>query len=146
MPATATAMLRYLSGGAGPRNRPRAGAENRRQIRGPLPRGAGKRPRPLAQIRGISPKKAVELGEAFRRILGVRAVMEFLAARGIGAATAIAVWKKWGGPFQQTVSADPYCLCEREIGVPFEQADEIAAGLGVEADAPCASGAASSMC
>lgn len=137
MPATATAMLRYLSGGA---------------VRGIGPALAQKivakfgdrslevlenDPARLAQIRGISPKKAVELGEAFRRILGVRAVMEFLAARGIGAATAIAVWKKWGGLSQQTVSADPYCLCEREIGVPFEQADEIAAGLGVEADAPC---------
>ena len=38
------------------------------------------------------------------------------ASGGIGAATAIAVWKKWGGLSQQTVSADPYCLCEREIG------------------------------
>lgn len=37
MPATAAAMLRYLSGRGGPRNRPCAGAENRRQIRGPLP-------------------------------------------------------------------------------------------------------------
>lgn len=72
--------------------------------------------------------------------------MEFLAARGIGAATAIAVWKKWGGLSQQTVSADPYCLCEREIGVPFEQADEIAAGLGSKRTPPAASGAASSMC
>ena len=96
MPATAAAMLRYLSGGA---------------VRGIGPALAQKivakfgdrslevlenDPARLAQIRGISPKKAVELGEAFRRILGVRAVMEFLAARGIGAATARRLVEEFG--------------------------------------------------
>ncbi len=137
MPATAGAMLRYLSGGAvrgiGPALARRiVGTFGDRSLE-ILENDPGQ----LARIRGISPKKAVELGDAFRRVLGVRAVMEFLAVHGIDAATAIAVWKKWGGLAQQRISEDPYCLCDREIGVEFAQADEIAARLGVEADASC---------
>ncbi len=137
MPATATAMLRYLSGGAvkgiGPALAQRIVAKFGDKALEVLEND----PARLASIRGISAKKAVELGDAFRHILGVRSVMAFLSTHGIDAGTAISVWKKWGGLSQQTVTADPYCLCEREIGVPFEQADQIAAGLGVETDAPC---------
>ena len=137
MPATQAAILRYLAGGAikgvGP-----ALAER-------IVKKFGERslevmendPSLLAQVRGISLPKALEIGENYSQIIGVRAVMSFLAVYGIEALAAINVYKKWGGLAKNIIAADPFCLCERDIGVEFEKADEIAQSLGMGNDAPC---------
>ncbi|MBP1556458.1 MAG: ATP-dependent RecD-like DNA helicase, partial [Oscillospiraceae bacterium] len=137
MPATQAAILRYLAGGAikgvGP-----ALAER-------IVKKFGERslevmendPGLLAQVRGISLPKALEIGENYSQIIGVRAVMSFLAVYGIEALAAINIYKKWGGLAKNIIAADPFCLCERDIGVEFEKADEIAQSLGMGNDAPC---------
>ncbi len=94
-------------------------------------------PERLSEVRGISLNKARELGEEYRRIIGVRAVMLLLTSHGVAPAAAIAAWKKWGPLAQQTITEDPYCLCGGEIGVSFEQADALAAELGIGAAALC---------
>lgn len=137
LPATASAILRYLSGGAvkgiGPvlakRIVDRFGDRSLEVM--------DRDPHALSQVRGVSPQKAMEIAEEYRRIVGIRSVMMFLSSHGVAPSASIAVWKKWGGLSQEVITADPYCLCDPEIGLGFAQADDIAANLGFEQDAPC---------
>ena len=62
--------------------------------------------------------------------------MLFLSRYGIDAAVSIRVWKKWGAYAPGEIEKDPYILCTRDIGVPFEKADEIARQLGFAPDSP----------
>lgn len=137
MPATASAVLRYLSGGAIKGIGPVLAARMVKKFGERTLEVLENAPDQLCAVRGISPQKAAVLGAEYRRILGVRATMLFLEGHGVDAATAIAVWKKWGGLSQQVVTADPYCLCDPEIGVAFDRADAIADALGLNAAAPC---------
>lgn len=137
LPSGSAAILRYLSGGAlkgvGPvlaRRIVTRFGDRTLEIMETDP-GA------LCEIRGISPSKASALGEEYRRIIGMRAIMLFLSRHGVEPGTAIAVWKKWGPLSQQAVTEDPFCLCGADIGLPFEKAELIAAELGIAPDAPC---------
>ena len=136
IPATAGAILKYLSGGAirgvGPALARRIvdafGDETLTVLE--------KEPQRLAEVRGITPKKAQQIAEEYARIFGIRAVMLFLSRYGLDAATSIRVWKEWGAYAQSAIEKDPYLLCRREIGVEFEKADAIAAAMGFEKDSP----------
>lgn len=94
-----------------------------------------KEPERLSEVRGISRDKARTIGEEFARLFGIRAVMLFLTGCGLSPATAIRVWKRWGGTAMELIRDNPYVLCCDEIGVDFETADQIAlekAGLAPE--------------
>ncbi|WMJ83423.1 SF1B family DNA helicase RecD2 [Oscillospiraceae bacterium LTW-04] len=131
MPATAAAVLRYLSGGAvkgiGPVTASRIVAKFGDKTLDIME----KDPARLAQVRGISPQKAESIGQEYTRLLGMRAVMAFLSAHSIEPTAAVTMWKKWGAMARERINADPFCLCDRDVGVPFERADAIAATLGV---------------
>ena len=131
MPANAAAVLRYLSGGAVKGIGPVMAARIVKKFGDKTLDIMEKEPARLAQIRGISPQKAESIGQEYTRLLGMRAVMAFLSAHGIEPAAAVAMWKKWGALARERINADPFCLCDREVGVPFEKADAIAASLGV---------------
>lgn len=93
-----------------------------------------KEPQRLAEVRGITPKKAAEIAEEYARIFGIRAVMLFLSRYGIDAAVSIRVWKKWGSLCPRRDRKGPlYPLCPGHRR-PFEKADEIARQLGFAPD------------
>ncbi len=137
MPATAAAVLRYLSGGAIKGIGPVTAARIVKKFGDRTLDIIEKEPERLSQVRGISPQKAESIGQEYTRLLGLRAVMAFLSAHGIEPAAAVALWKKWGALARERIHADPFCLCDREIGVPFERADAIAATLGIEETDGC---------
>jgi len=136
LPATAAAILTYLSSGAikglGPRTAKRLvdsfGDDTLTVIE--------KHPERLSEIKGISPKKAVAISEEYRNIFGLRAVMLELARHDVGASAAIRVWKQWGPIAMEIIRGDPYLLCGGDIGIPFEKADAIAADFGIATDCP----------
>jgi len=137
LPAGSAAILRYLAGGAirgvGPvlakRIVDRFGDDTLLVLEN--------EPDRLTCIRGISPQKAREIGEEYRGMIGVRALMLLLTTHGIAPSFAVAAWKQWGALAQKRITDDPYCLCGGEVGLPFEQADALAAQIGIAADAPC---------
>ncbi len=134
VPATASAIYKYLAGGA---IRGIGSALARRIVDafGDETLDVLERePQRLAQVRGVSARKAQEIAEEYARIFGIRAVMLFLSKYGIDAATSIRVWKRWGTYAPNEIEKNPYCLCTREIGITFEKADEIAAALGFAPD------------
>lgn len=85
----------------------------------------------LTEIPGISKKKAEAISEEFRRQFGVRSVMMFCRDY-FGPATALRIYKKWGGSAVDIIKENPYSLCDDIYGIGFERADKIAASLGVD--------------
>ena len=128
-PETASAMLKYLSSGAirgiGPATAVKiveAFGENTLKV-------LEEEPERLSSIKGITRAKALKIGEEFRQTHGVRDAMEFLCGYGLSPEEALRVWKVMGPSCTDLVRENPYSICEEEIGVPFERADEIAAAL-----------------
>jgi len=131
LPATEGAILKYLSS---------------RAVKGIGPKTAAKiverfgedsfdvienHPDWLAEIPGISRKKADAISEDFRNQFGVRSVMMFCRDF-FGPQTAMKIYKRWGGSAVDIIKDNPYALCDEINGVGFERADKIAASLGIE--------------
>lgn len=136
MPSGASAILKYLSGGAirgiGPatarRIVDRFGDETLTVIE--------KQPQLLAELSGISSKKAAQIAEHYQQINGIRSVLLYLARFGIDAAVSIRIFKLWGVESPRMIEENPYRLCEGEVGLPFSISDEIAASLEHDAESP----------
>ncbi len=95
-----------------------------------------KEPHRLSQIKGISPKKALELGELFASQFGMREIMLRFASFGISAIESLKIQKELGTKAVEKIEADPYLLCASEIGFPFDRADAIASTMGLSQDSP----------
>ncbi len=89
----------------------------------------------LADIPGITPKKAAAISDSFREQAGMRGVMMF--CRGyMGSGEAVKVYKRFGAGAVGVMQNNPYILCDDELGIPFEKADAIAKSLGQPINAP----------
>lgn len=93
-------------------------------------------PEQLAVISGISRKKALEIGESFRSQVGVRRLVEYLAAHGLPAELALRVYRAYGEQTMEQLQKNPYCLMEQGIGAPFSKVDAFALQLGMMGDDP----------
>ncbi|MBQ3093708.1 MAG: ATP-dependent RecD-like DNA helicase [Clostridia bacterium] len=95
-----------------------------------------KEPRRLAQISGISPKKAETIGEEFAAQFGLREVMLAFSNYGLTPSEAVRCFKKWGMKTVDTVKDNPYVLCGGGLRIGFERADAIARELHCPPDDP----------
>ena len=89
-------------------------------------------PQKLAQIKGISKDKAIEISESFVENWEVWQIVGFLEKFGIGAESAKKVYNLLGVNAIEEIEADPYILMEISRGVDFKQIDEMAIRLGIE--------------
>ncbi len=89
----------------------------------------------LAQINGISMKKALEIGRNFKAQFGMRSVMMF-ASEFFGPSIAVRIYKRWGSAAIDQIRLNPYVLCEEIVGVGFERADKVAQSLGLSGNNP----------
>ena len=89
-------------------------------------------PDKLAQIKGISPQKAAQFSETFRRQTGMRRLTEFICSFGLRPILAIRLYRYYGDSAMSIVRDDPYILAAAHIGGSFAEADEMALELGVE--------------
>lgn len=83
-------------------------------------------PQRVAKLKGISLKKAQEISEQLKSVVGIRELMVYLAAYSVSANTAVRIWKKLGNGAIAAIEENPYVLCEDGMGVSFETADLIA--------------------
>ncbi|MBQ6877935.1 MAG: ATP-dependent RecD-like DNA helicase [Oscillospiraceae bacterium] len=125
LPASATAIRKYLSGGSfkgvGPAIAKRiveAFGEYTLEV-------IENTPLELARIKGISEKLALEINAEYLRAFGARKVMAALQDFGLAAAIAVRAWKKWGTNAVDYIKENPYLLCDPEIGLDFSEADAI---------------------
>ncbi|MCR5687564.1 MAG: ATP-dependent RecD-like DNA helicase [Lachnospiraceae bacterium] len=91
-------------------------------------------PEMLAQIKGISLRKAQEIGAAVSEIRDVREVMLFLQKFSISNNLANRIYRKYGGEVYEVMEKNPYRLAEDIEGIGFATADEIARASGFDAD------------
>ncbi|MBO4617852.1 MAG: ATP-dependent RecD-like DNA helicase [Lachnospiraceae bacterium] len=91
-------------------------------------------PELLERVKGITLKKAQEIGVLMQEKRGYREAMMFLTKYGIGNALAIKVYSYYGDRIYSILKENPYKLAEDIPGIGFKTADEIAARLGVKSD------------
>ena len=91
-------------------------------------------PRRLSLLKGVTEKKAQEMGESFRRHMGLRRLMEFLARYQLPPVLAMELRERYGDAALEMIRANPYLLSADGCGVEFSLADEMALGMGLAAD------------
>ena len=101
-------------------------------------------PERLEEIKGISLKKACDIGEQFAQKAESRTVMICLTKLGLTPGMAMNIYKTFGAKTISTVEANPYLLAEKVSGIGFKKADEIARMAGLAEDAPARLKAAAS--
>ena len=134
LPKTSTDILSYLSGriikGIGPRSAARIVDKFGDKTLDIMER----EPHRLAEVSGISAKRAQAIGEEFRLRVGMRQLMEFLTAHQLPAELSVQVYKLYGEQAMELLYDDPYLLMELEA--PFGAVDRFAIDLGVAGDDP----------
>jgi len=90
----------------------------------------------LAQINGISEKKAKEIGEVFHMQHELRDVMLFLQEYDITPTYAVKIYKQYKEKTKEVIKNTPYRLADDIFGIGFRKADEIAYKVGIAKDDP----------
>ena len=93
-------------------------------------------PEKLAQVPGISEKRARAIGEAFKLQVGMRQIMEFFALHQLPAELAVRTYKLYGDNTVELLYDDPYLLMDEGLEAPFAAVDRFAIELGVAGDDP----------
>lgn len=91
-------------------------------------------PERLAEIKGISEKKAREISAQMSEKRDLREAMLFLQQYGISNRFAVRIWQKYGMQTYAVLRENPYRLAEDIQGIGFARADEIARAAGIRAD------------
>ncbi len=135
MPADSDSILRYLSSGV---------------VKGIGPKTASKivekfgectfdvlenHPEWIAEINGISKKKALEISRSFKEVAGARNIMirfkDYLSDN-----MSMKVYQKWGSSAIDRIKENPYILCDSIKGIGFAKADAVAQSFGIEKNSP----------
>ena len=91
-------------------------------------------PERLAEIKGISERKAMEIAEQVNGKKDLRAAMIFLQKYGITTTLAVKIYHTYGQEIYGILKENPYRLADDVDGVGFRTADEIAARVGIKTD------------
>jgi len=91
-------------------------------------------PERLSLIKGITARKAQEIADSFRRHLGLRRLMNFLAQYQLPPILAMQLRQQYGDGALEMVKNNPYLLSSDGCGVEFSITDEIAMSMGMAAD------------
>ena len=134
LPSSAAAILRYLSSGAIKGIGPVLASRMVAQVGDDTLTVLEKEPERLSQVQGISPAKCQKLKEEPGRMFGMRSIMLFLSQFGIDSSSSISIWKRWGTMAQRMIEENPYLLCCEEIGMDFDQCEQIARKLNIPLD------------
>ena len=93
-------------------------------------------PERLTEVDGIGPVRARRIQEAWRRQAGKQEAMVFFRTHGLSTRQSLKALKLWGDDAAAVVRKNPYRLATDLFGVGFQRADQVAASLGLAADAP----------
>ena len=91
-------------------------------------------PERLAEVKGISEKKAREIAAQVTEKTEMRKAMIFLQKYGISLNLGAKIYQKYKDSLYTVLQENPYRLAEDISGVGFKIADEIAARIGIHAD------------
>ena len=85
----------------------------------------------MAEIKGITKQRAIEIGEEFNEKWEVWQIVSFLEGFGIGANNAKKVYDALGKDAIAKIEENPYILVDVAYGVDFHKIDKIALQIGI---------------
>ena len=91
-------------------------------------------PERLAEVKGISERKAMEIADQVNEKRDLRQAMIFLQQYGITMNLAVKVYQQYGQEVYGIIRENPYRLANDIEGVGFRTADEIAVRVGIRMD------------
>ena len=91
-------------------------------------------PERLAEVKGISERKAREIAEQVEGKKDVRKAMIYLQKYGISTTLAAKIYKQYGQKVYHILEENPYQIADDVQGVGFKTADEIAMRIGIHTD------------
>ncbi len=91
-------------------------------------------PERLAEVKGISERKAREIAEQVESKKDMRKAMIYLQKYGISTALAAKIYQQYGLNVYRVLEENPYRLADDIQGVGFRTADEIASRIGIHTD------------
>lgn len=91
-------------------------------------------PERLAEIKGISEKKAIDIAMQMAEKREMRDAMIFLQKYGISNNMAVKIFNNYGTRVYGIIQENPYQLADDISGIGFKTADEIAAKVGICVD------------
>ena len=91
-------------------------------------------PERLAEVKGISEKKAREIAVQVTEKADMRKAMMFLQKYGISLNLGAKIYQKYGQSVYSVLQENPYRLADDITGVGFKIADTIASRIGIHAD------------
>lgn len=133
-PEDATAMERYLGSGAIRGIGAALAARIVRRFKDDTFRIIEEEPERLAEVKGISERKAMEISEQMEEKKELRQAMMYLQRYGISLTLAVKIYNTYGMDTYRTLQENPYKLAEDVDGIGFKIADEIAHRVGIHED------------
>ena len=91
-------------------------------------------PERLAEVKGISQRKAMEIADQVNEKRDLRQAMIFLQQYGISTTLAVKIYNAYGQEIYGILKENPYRLADDIDGVGFRTADEIASRVGIRTD------------
>ena len=91
-------------------------------------------PERLAEVKGISERKAMEIADQVNAKKDLRQAMIFLQQYGISTTLAVKIYNFYGARIYSVLKENPYQMAEDIEGVGFKTADEIASRAGIRTD------------
>ena len=134
MPEDAMAMERYLGSGAIKGIGAALAGRIVRHFGSDTLRIVEEEPERLAEIKGISEKKAHEIAIQIAEKSEMRKVMMFMQKYGISLNLGAKIYQKYGDSVYSVLQENPYRLADDISGVGFKIADEIAYRIGIHTD------------
>ena len=91
-------------------------------------------PERLAEVKGISERKAREIAEQVEEKADMRKAMMFLQKYGISQTLGVKIYQQYKQDMYRILKENPYKMAEDINGVGFKMADEIASRIGIHTD------------
>lgn len=132
MPETLDALEKYLGNGLIKGVGPATAKKIVKKFKKDTVRIIKKEPKRLAEIKGITEDKALEISESFIENCEIWQIVGFLEKFGIGAKSAQSIFKSLGNDAIEKIKEDPYILEETGTKCDFLQIDRMALSIGIE--------------
>jgi len=133
-PEDVVSIERYLGSGAIKGVGAALAARIVRKFKGETFRIIEEEPERLAEVKGISERKAQEIAEQVEEKKDMRKAMIYLQKYGITLNLAARIYEHYGNSVYRVLEENPYQMADHVPGVGFKTADEIAARIGIHTD------------
>ena len=136
LPTDEDAILRYLSSGIVPGIREATAIKLIESFGDEVLNIMLNSPEKLSEVKGISKRRALQIGEDFSNLQSVQGIVMFLQQYRVSANMAVKVHQALGQDAVEKIKKNPYILADRVDGISFKTADNIAYMMDIPKNNP----------